>query len=459
MNRKIIFLSLLSLLQFVVAHFLLLQHFANSGDEQSYLFQARLFASGKLFVEDPIYNPAHPLNRYVAADAMNDIGGRRFSKYSPGWPALLSLGIRAGAPWIVNPILAAFTMYLLLCYVRKRMGGEFVGTAWWLLTLCPFFFLSVASFGSHTSAMTFLFAAFYVYDGALTQRQEHSGWRFFFVGVLLGFSALIRYLDWIPLMVLITVGLLRARKINGLMAIGLGFGLLCSCHLLYNDLLSGSPMVLPTSLYAKGGLHDHLFVSWHGFEVTAIRILRLVYALPTILLLFFFSRRSWLGAGRAYLALFALNAVTYFFYIAAVGGPGPRYFMPYFPFLVLAIVAAIRSRPRHSAVVRRAYPAVIVAQIVLGFVYTATQWHEIYERKDLERSVNRVAGTKKIILLQTGTYKMELRDLIRNPPEMWAAGTLYFAYDQDPALMNLLNRFPEHKIYLYRYPGMLTPWR
>jgi hypothetical protein len=218
-------------------------------------------------------------------------------------------------------------------------------------------------------------------------------------------------------------------------------------------------MISPASLYAKGGLHDHLFVSWHGFEVTAIRLSRLVYALPPVLLLVFFFRSYWRsGTGRTYLALFGMNLAVYFFYIGGVGGPGPRYLLPYFPFLVLAIVDFIRSCPRDSKLVRRAYPAVLCAQIVLGFVYAAMQWREIYERKDLERSVTRVPDTRKIILLQTGTDKMELRDLIRNRPEFWSAPTLYFAYDQDPALMNLLKRFPEHKIYLYRYPGTLTPW-
>jgi hypothetical protein len=451
--KRILVLSLISLLQFCAAYFFVLQHFANSGDEQSYLFQAELFAHGKLFVEDPLYDRAHPLNHYIAADAIDDIGGRRFSKYPPGWPALLALGFRVGAPWLVSPVLAAFTIYLLLSYVRRRMGEEYVDLTWWLLTLCPFFFLSVASYGSHTAAMAFLFAAFCLYDDASPQR-------FFFAGVLLGFSALIRYLDWIPLALLIAVELARTGKIKGLLSFGIGLSLLCSCHLLYNDLLSGNALISPTSLYAKGGLHDHLVASWRGFELTAIRLKRLVYALPPVLLLMLFFKSYWRReARRIYLALFALNVAIYFFYVGAVGGPGPRYLLPYFPFLVLAIVEGLRVRALDSRFVRRAGLAVLCAQVVLGCIYAVTQWRETYERKDLERSVARISAPKKILLLQTVTDKAELPDLIRNSPEIWSADTLYFTYDQNRALFDLLKRFPEHKVYLYRYPGAVTDWQ
>ncbi len=161
MKRKILFLSLLSFLQFLLVHFVLLQGFANSGDEQAFLFQAGLFSRGQLYAEDPIYDRANPLNKYVAADAMDDVGGRRFSKYDPGWPALLSLGARLRVEWLVAPLLGALTVFLLLSCVSRRIGDEFIGTTWWLVTLCSFFSFSVANFGSHTSTMAFFWAHFF----------------------------------------------------------------------------------------------------------------------------------------------------------------------------------------------------------------------------------------------------------------------------------------------------------
>jgi hypothetical protein len=44
------------------------------------------------------------------------------------------------------------------------------------------------------------------------------------------------------------------------------------------------------------------------------------------------------------------------------------------------------------------------------------------------------------------------------PPDLWSADTLYFAYNDGVGIASLLQRFPNHSVYVYRYPGSLTPW-
>ena len=459
MKHKILFLSLLSFLQFLLVHFVLIQGFANSGDEQAFLFQARLLSRGQLYVEDPIYDRANPLNKYVAADAMVDMGGRRFSKYDPGWPALLSLGARLHVEWLVAPLLGALTVFLLLSHVSKRMGDEFVGTTWWLVTLCAFFSFSVANFGSHTPTMAFLFGAFVLYDSTLDEGPpERARWRLLTVGLLLGYCSLIRYLDWIPLMAWIAFDLLRRRKIKGLILLLLGFGLLASCHLLYNKLLTGSALLPPIVYAERGNLAGRIGLSWAGFEVTAIRLRRVLYAFPPAILLLLCLMRSCQSARlRAYLALFALNVCTYFIYAWTPAGPGPRYFFPYFPFLILAVVEVYRLN-REQRIFKFGWRVAVACLIVCSFVYGAGQTREIYKRRDLERTVATIPQKKRIILLQSGTYEMDIPDLIRNPPDLWSADTLYFAYADGVGIADLLKRFPEHSVYTYRYPGLLRPW-
>lgn len=459
MKRKILFLSLLSFLQFLLVHFVLLQGFANSGDEQAFLFQARLFSRGQLYVEDPIYDRANPLNKYVAADAMDDVGGRRFSKYDPGWPALLSLGARLRVEWLVAPLLGALTVFLLLSYVSRRIGDEFIGTTWWLVTLCSFFSFSVANFGSHTSTMTFLFGAFLLYDHTLDRGQaERSRWWLLSVGLLLGYCSLIRYLDWIPLMGWIAFDLLRQRKIKGLILVLLGFGLLASFHLFYNKLLTGSALMPPAVHDARGNLQARLGVSWGGVEVTAIRLRRVLYAFPpAILLLLCLLRPCHSARLKTYLGLFALNVSTYFVYAWTAAGPGPRYYFPYFPFLILAVVEVYRLN-RDQRIGKIGWRVVMSCLVVCSLVYGADQTRVIYKRRDLERIVATIPQKKKIILLQSGTYEMDIPDLIRNPPDLWSADTLYFSYDDGVGIANLLKRFPNHNVYVYRYPGSLTPW-
>jgi hypothetical protein len=459
MKRKILFLSLLSFMQYLLVHFVLIQGFANSGDEQAYLFQARLFSRGQLYAEDPIYDRANPLNKYVQADALDDVGGRRFAKYDPGWAALLSLGARLRVEWLVAPLLGALTVFLLLSYVSRRIGDEFIGTTWWLVTLCSFFFFSVANFGSHTSTMAFVFGAFFLYDHTLDEHQlERSRWRLLSVGVLLGYCSLIRYLDWIPLMAWIAFDLLRQRKIKGLILVLLGFGLLASCHLFYNKLLTGSALLPPAVHDARGNLQARLGVSWAGFEITAIRLRRVLYAFPPAILLLLCLMRPCNSARlKTYLSLFALNVFTYFFYAWSPAGPGPRYLFPYFPFLILAVVEVYRLKG-DQRVAKIGWRLAMACLIVCSLVYGADQTREIYKRRDLERAVATIPTKKRIILLQSGTYEMKIPDLIRNPPDLWSADTLYFAYDDGVGIANLLKRFPNHSVYIYRYPGSLKPW-
>jgi hypothetical protein len=129
----------------------------------------------------------------------------------------------------------------------------------------------------------------------------------------------------------------------------------------------------------------------------------------------------------------------------------------FFPFLILAVVEVVRLN-RDQRIAKIGWRVVMASLIVCSFAYGADQTLEIYKRRDLERTVATIPEKKRIILLQSGTYEMEIRDLIRNPPDLWSADTLYFAYDNGVGIANLLKRFPEHSVNVYRYPGSLTPW-
>ena len=81
-------------------------------DSVTYLFQAQTLARGALTA------PAPPL---ATADATPHFEqefllvrhGRWFGKYPPGYPAMLAGGVLVGAPWLVNPLLAALSVALL----------------------------------------------------------------------------------------------------------------------------------------------------------------------------------------------------------------------------------------------------------------------------------------------------------------------------------------------------------
>ena len=338
------------------------------------------------------------------------------------------------------------------------MGKDLVRGAGLLLMFCFFLCYYAGSFRAHIATALFVFAAFVVYDAAEKRPQASKLW-LFIAGALLGYSAMIRYLDWVPLAAWIGVGLLWRKRFADLLLFGIGFGLLASGNLVYNALLSGDPFCVPAALHRSAeSVNDRLMISWNGLVVTLIRLANLLWVFPPVLLFVVLWRRYRpTSQVTMYLALFSMNVVIYFFYPASVGGPGPRYFLAYFPFLVLAIVDLYRwicQNPSPAA--RHLWHFAIASLIVCNVVFATKEGYTLYWRRDLERTVRQIKDGKNIVLLKTGTYKTTSGDLTRNPPVLSSADILYFGWCDQPKRDALLKQFPGRNIFVYEYPGRLT---
>jgi hypothetical protein len=456
-KRKLLF-SLIFLLEALIIAFALLQRFPPTGDDYSYLYQAKLFASGKIYAEDPLYDPKDSLNDYVAMGCLEDNHGHRFSKYPPGWPALLALGQLLGVPWLVDPVLGAVLVFLILRYVGRRMGENLVKVTGILLTLCLFLCYYAASLRAHISTALFVFAAFTAYDAA-QQRRRCSRLLLFSAGALLGYSSMIRYIDWAPLAAWIGISLVRRRMFAELTVFGVGFGLLASGNLLYDTLLLGHPLQTPTTVNnLPSGMADRLMVSRIGFLVTGLRLVTLLWVFPLALLPVVLWRRYQASTNATvYLALFLMNIGLYFFFPGAVGGPGPRYYLAYFPFLLLALVDLYGWLCHDGAPgLHHLWKFAIVLQIVGSISFATNEACRSYRRRDLERTVRQAGDGKKIVLLRTGTDRSsDAGDLTRNPPVLSSASTLYFIWCRQPWRDALLKRFPGRKVFVYEYPSRL----
>jgi hypothetical protein len=451
--------SAIFLLQALLVYFVLAQQFPLSGDDYSYLYQAKLFASGKLYAQDPLYDRALPFHDCLATYCFRDDKGHRFSQYPPGWPALLALGVKLGAPWLINPLLGALLIFLMLEYVEKRMGKELVRVASLLLLLCCFLSYYAGSLRAHIATALFVFAAFLLYDLA-QRRPERSKLCLFFAGALLGYSAMIRYFDWVPLAIWIGVNTLRRKRFADLVLFGIGFGLLASGYLLYDALLLGNSIQVPETLHHSPGIGDRIEVSWTGFVMTMVRLADLLWAFPPALLLVVLWRRYQASSNtKMYVTLFSMNVATYFFYPTGVGGPGPRYLLTCFPFLVLAVVDLYQRMSHDSRpTARHLWNFTIVSQIICSLVFAAEEAYTMYGRRDLERTARHVRDGKKIFLLKTGTYHTAVGDLTRNPPVLSSADSLYFKWCNEPGRDALLKRFPGRNIFVYEYPARLSPY-
>jgi len=456
MTRKLL-VSAIFLTGALLIYFFLTQRYPISGDDYAYLYQARLFASSKLYAEDPLYDPRLPFYDCLETYCLRDDQGHRFSKYPPGWPVLLAVGVKLRVPWLVNPLLGALLVFGMLEYAERRIGKEEVKVMALLLTLCFFLCYYAASFRAHIAAAVFVFAAFLLYDCA--ERRPHLSKVFLSgAGAVLGYSAMIRYIDWIPLVVWIGISLLRQKRFVDVTLFAAGFGLLASGNLVYNTMLSGDPFEVPSALHRSAGLGDRLSVSWSGLVVTVIRLANLLWTFPPVFLLaVLWNRYQSSSQLKMYIALFSMAVATYFFYPAAIGGPGPRYFLAYFPFLIMAITYLYGHIRRDSAAaVRHLWNFAIVSLIVGSAIFACKEAYTMYWRRDLDRTAQQVKDGKKIFLLESGSYKTVKGDLTRNPPVLTSADSLYFTLCDEPQRNELLKRFPGRSVFIYAYPGKLT---
>jgi hypothetical protein len=85
-------------------------------DTVSYLFQAKLFASGKLSTEAP---PDFGFSPSIHLNILND---KWYSKYPFGNSLMLTLGEIVGYPWLVPGLLTGFTLFLLHLIVCETHG-------------------------------------------------------------------------------------------------------------------------------------------------------------------------------------------------------------------------------------------------------------------------------------------------------------------------------------------------
>ncbi len=103
-------------------------------DETAYAWQAATYARGDLSLDSP------PRPKCFLVPFVVDYQGQRFSKYPPGWPAALSLGVRLNLRDWVNPFLAALCVWLTY-RLGKKLVNEKIGLIAALLTLTSPFFL------------------------------------------------------------------------------------------------------------------------------------------------------------------------------------------------------------------------------------------------------------------------------------------------------------------------------
>jgi hypothetical protein len=170
MDRRL-FLLLVAGFTFVVANavsYFVFFHMPQVADSVSQVFQARIFASGRLWLPSPqfpdffdythIINVAgstgHPAAGFAAANWPGALG-RWYSQYPFLHPLLLAPGVLVKAPWLVNPLLGALAV-VAIYFLGREVYDERTGRLGALLAcVSPFIFNMSGEFMNHASALLF----------------------------------------------------------------------------------------------------------------------------------------------------------------------------------------------------------------------------------------------------------------------------------------------------------------
>jgi hypothetical protein len=131
-------------------------------DESAYRFQARVFASGRLYAEAlPGADMGIPVPRPIYFEHHIFRGTRWFVKYPPGWPAILAIGLRLHLAPLVNPFLGAALVVLTFFMARSFFDNRVALLSVLVLVLSPFFLANIVGSMSHASCAVFVALACY----------------------------------------------------------------------------------------------------------------------------------------------------------------------------------------------------------------------------------------------------------------------------------------------------------
>jgi 4-amino-4-deoxy-L-arabinose transferase-like glycosyltransferase len=207
-----------------------LRAFPYSGDEYSYYLQGELFARGLLKA------PAPPNANLLWIDHVV-IDQFVRSKYPPGTSALLALGVRAGAAWLVTPIEGAVALALVWWTARALFGPRAALVSLLVLGASPLFAVEAATFFSHTPTTMWLAASFAaVAAWSLSKHPMRAAW-LPVAGVALGCAFVTRPVDAL----LFGAALLALRSWRVLVLVGLGAAPFVVAHFAYQAAVFGSP--------------------------------------------------------------------------------------------------------------------------------------------------------------------------------------------------------------------------
>lgn len=353
-------------------------------DEIIQLYQARIFASGRLWLPAP----EHP--EFTGALHLIDWGGKVYGQFPPGGPAMLAIGSLLRAEWLVNPCFAALGVFAFARLLRRIEGRQGVALAALLLyAFAPFTAFLSGSMMNHVTTLTWLLLGAWALAAA-TATTRPRALAALALGLAFGFAATIRPLDGAVFAIPAGAWLLWRARLGGghllaLLASGLGIALPLVALCLVNAAQTGDPFRFGyVEMWGPSvglGFHQTPWGFAHtpsrGLELVNLYLLQLqTYFFETPLpSLLFATAALWLAKSIAVFDRWILVAcggvlLAYWAYWHEGFYLGPRFMLPLAPWLALwtARLPAELAERTASLPLRRAVLFGGLAALVVGAV-------------------------------------------------------------------------------------------
>jgi hypothetical protein len=230
--------------------FLAFDRFANSADEGAFLFQATTFLHGHLWDAAPAEPGLFAQNDVVAHN------GIWISQYLPGWPAVLALFQAIHLPWLAAPMCGAALLLLLWTALRLECTRPaMVVPILAAYASTGFFLLNASTYFSHcVSAVTVVGSIVCI----LRAERNPLPWWPIAAGACFG-AALLCRLDSAALAgTAILAGWIEQGCKRRTFLLGfVGAAPLLALFCIYNTLVTGSPLLIPTAWAGNISLGTH----------------------------------------------------------------------------------------------------------------------------------------------------------------------------------------------------------
>jgi hypothetical protein len=306
-------------------------------DETAYLFQAKVFASGRLWADPP--KVSGDFFRLVFVVMTPD---KWYGSFFPGQSIALLPGVLLGVPFLINPFLTG-VLLVVTVWAGRRLFDEPTGLLGGALMLVsPFALLQGASYFSHIiTAILFLPPVVWVLTSRLPSVNKPMG-----IGLCIGAILLCRPLSGVLLSVFL-IGFLAQHMVANphdigkiwrqivSMAVGVFPGL--GLFLIYDRLLTGNAFVTPHQVALPNEL---LGIGIYSIENTLINLTGLsvdllgvpLFSLAPIVVFASFGDRKQLMPMGILVLIYILGHGLYPYHGLSYG---PRFYFELLPLLLI----------------------------------------------------------------------------------------------------------------------------